>query len=528
MADWLKEYMGQLKDVWLKLNKKTKIIIGTITIGVFLAFIMLILYGSGSQYQTLFNHLDPKDADSIMKELDEQGIDYQLLDSGKTIAVPANIVHKTRLNMAGAGLPTQGVVGFEIFDQSRFGTTDFERNVNYYRALGGELSRSIQAMDAVEYAKVQITAPKDSIFIAEERGAEASVLLKLIPDYQISQQQIKAMVNLVASAVQGLGAESVTIVDTAGNLLSSYLEEEDDEETSIFDQELTLNQFELQNRLSTEIRNDLRALLTRVLGPDNFTVQVKAKLDFDRRQRESRTFQPVVDDQGIIRSQEEHRENYTGTITGSGGVPGTTSNVPQYQTVDGEEEAGSYSSSDIITNYEINEIVERHVYSPGNIKNISTAVIINNAMPEEDLEKIRSAVQAAVGFDSERGDTLAVTSLNFDNSIEEEISNAQMAEAAAQRNKMLIYAGLISLIFIAILVFLFISRLQSKRDKEMDKNAIDYIIDEDLDEQIAVTAETELSEEQKKRKKIREELTELVNEKPEEVTEIIKSWLIDE
>lgn len=524
MADWLKEYIGQLRELWAKLNKRTKIIIGMGIGLVFIAFIILILYGSGPQYQTLFSQLDPKDADSIMEKLDEQGISYQLAEGGSTIKVPASVVYKTRLNMAGEGLPTQGVVGFEIFDQSNFGTTDFERRVNYYRALGGELSRSIQAMDAVEYAKVQITAPRESLFVEEEQGAEASVLVKFIPEYQISQSQVKAMMNLVASAVKGLKTEDVTIVDTSGNLLSSDLKNDDE---NSFDQELTINQFELQRQLSDEIRRDLRAMLTRVLGPNNFTVQVKARMNFDQRQVESKTYSPVVDDEGIIRSRQERQENYQGNINGVGGVPGTTSNVPQYQELEGEEGAGSYSSSDIVTNYEINERHEHRIYSPGSIEYLSAAVIINNNLAEEDLEKIRGAVQAAIGYDHERGDTVTVTSLNFDNSLEEELASARSAEAAARRTKMLIYAGLIGFILLLLVISLFVFRRSTRTGEEgKGQHALDYMVDDELEDEVATAAE--LTDEQKKRMKIREQLTELINDKPEEVTEMIKSWLVDE
>ena len=168
MSDWLKDYIEQIKEIWSKLNKRIKIIIGTSAFILIIAFIFIILNG-GPEYQVLFNQLDPADANAIIQELEGQGIAYRLQDAGRTILVPANLVYKTRLNMAGKGLPTQGVVGFEIFNQSSFGTTDFERNVNYYRALSGELSRSIQALNAVEYARVQITAPEKAFLLKRKK-----------------------------------------------------------------------------------------------------------------------------------------------------------------------------------------------------------------------------------------------------------------------------------------------------------------------------------------------------------------------
>lgn len=522
MADWLNEYIGQLKDIWKKLNKRVKIVITFGVFAVLFAFILLMFYG-GEQYQPLFSQLDPRDADSIMERLEEQGVQYQLADGGKTIMVPASTVYKTRLDMAGEGLPTQGVVGFEIFDQSSFGTTDFERRVNYYRALSGELSRSIQAMDVVEYAKVQITAPKDSLFVEEEQSAEASVLLKMIPNFQINEAQVRAIANLVASAVQGMAPEGVTIVDTSGNLLTRYLKDK----TDLFGQELTMNQFEIQRQFAEEIRRDLRAMLTRVLGPDNFSVQVKAKLNFDQRQVESKVYTPVVDEQGIIRSQQEKKENYEGALSPATGVPGTTSNLPQYQSVDEEEGSGSYSSSDVITNFEINEKIERHIYSPGGVEYLSVAVIINNLLPEEDIDKIENAIQTAIGYNPERGDQVTVTSLAFDDSLNEDLARFQAAEASAQRTRMLINAGLIALILLILIITIFIFRRRMGDSGELHtgKQAIDYIIDEDLKLEIAAA---DMTEEQKRRIQIREQLTELVNEKPEEVTQMIKSWLVDE
>jgi len=524
MSDWLKDYIEQIKEIWSKLNKRTKIIIAISALVLITSFIFII-FSSGPEYQVLFNQLDPVDANAIIEELEGQGIDYQLRDAGRTILVPANLVYKTRLNMAGQGLPTQGVVGFEIFNQNSFGATDFERNVNYYRALNGELSRSIQALDAVEYARVQITAPRESLFIEEEKSAEASVLLKLIPDYNISREQIKSIAKLVSSAVPGLEPENVTIVDTAGNLLSDLLKED---EMQGFNQRLTMSQFELQTQLSNQIRNDLTRLLARVLGPDNFTAQVKVKLNFDQREVESRLFSPVVGDEGIIRSQQERRENYQGSIADATGVPGTTSNIPQYQSIEGGGETGSYSSYEAITNYEINEVVERRVYSPGNIESIATAVIINNRIQEEDLDKLRSAIEAAVGYNPERGDTLMVTSLNFDKSLEEEIALAQASEAEAQRQRMLIYAGLIAFIFIILFTLSLVLFRRRRVEEEMPEHVLDLLVDDTLDEEIAVGLETELTDEQKKRREIMRQLTELVSDKPEEITQIIKSWLLDE
>ena len=446
MGEWLQEYIDQLKGLWEKLNKRAKIIIAVSVLGVILALSFLVIWSGGSSYKPLFSQLNPQDADAIIDRLDEKGTEYKLAENGSTIMVPASTVYKTRLEMAGEGLPNQGVVGFEIFDQSQFGTTDFERKVNYYRAISGELTRSIQSMDNIEFARVQITAPKESLYIEEEKPAEGSVLLKLNPGFNINQKKVNAISNLVASSVQGLKSENVTIVDTSGNLLTT----DNGRGSKPSNSQLTMNQFQIQREFEKELKTDLRSMLTKVVGPGNFTVQVNASLNFDQKEVQTKTYSPVVDDKGIVRSKEKHTEKQQGSTERTGGESGVSSNNPQYtqyQSSD-EGESSTYESSDEITNYEINEKIQKQVYSPGKVENLSVSVMLNSTDDEEMVNKIKDSVQAAIGYDSERNDKVTVTSLNFDKSLEQEVAKAQSAQAAAKTKRMYIYSGLIALILI--------------------------------------------------------------------------------
>ena len=220
MLDSLSEYFGELQEVWTNLNKRARLVIIVGVISVLVGLILLITLGRDTEYQVLFSQLEPQDANEIVENLEEDGIPYQLTDGGTTIQVPEDYLHQTRLRMAGEGLPGQGMVGFEVFDESQFGTTDFERQINYYRALGGELSRSIQSMAAIDFARVQVSAPEDSLFIEDQEPAKASVLLEQAPGVSLSDSQVRAISNLVASGVQGLDPENVTIVDSSGALLT--------------------------------------------------------------------------------------------------------------------------------------------------------------------------------------------------------------------------------------------------------------------------------------------------------------------
>lgn len=517
MLETLDEYKGQLKNIWNNLTNKAKVVIGISTVGIISLLVFLIIFGSRSSYETLFRNLNSEDAAAIVEQLESQGISYQLEDNSTTIKVPEEKVHKARLDMAGEGLPAQGEVGFEIFDQSQFGTTDFEREVNYYRALGGELSRSIRSMRPVEFARVQITPPEDSLFTEDERSAKASVLLKLNSGVSLGESQIKAIANLVANGVQDLEAEQVSIVDSKGKLLTAGLREDDNSQS-------TGNRMDMEREFENGLKNDLEVMLNRVIGPDNFAVQVQANLNFDQREVESRTYSPVEDEEGIVRSEEVTEESHQGRDGSGEGAPGTSSNLPQYTEEDEEEITNNFERTDRVTNYEINEKLERQVYSPGEVEKLSVSVIVDESVDEENMENIRNSVAAAIGYEEDR-DLIEVTSVPFDRSLEEEAEQAAAAASARETRKNYIYGGLIALI--SLLLFISIIFFRRNREEEYTPGQrMDVEVGDEASAEISATEE--LTEEEKMRKEMREKLEEMVYEEPEGVAEILKSWLMEE
>ncbi|MGM0370437.1 MAG: flagellar basal-body MS-ring/collar protein FliF, partial [Bacillota bacterium] len=225
MAGNFAELKNQFLQLSEGLSRKAKIIIGVSTIIAFLGLLILVNWASRPDYTVLFNNLSSKDAGNIVDILEEKQTDYQLEENGSKVLVPKNKVHKLRLDLASEGLPSGGVTGFEIFDQTQIGSTNFEQKVNYHRALSGELTRTIQQMGNVSYAKVQVTPSEDSIYKDKAKPAKASVMLRLDQYQKLETSQVRSIANLVASSVEGLDPEKVTIVDTAGNLLSSKLEQ---------------------------------------------------------------------------------------------------------------------------------------------------------------------------------------------------------------------------------------------------------------------------------------------------------------
>ena len=512
MAEFFAKYKEELQNTWQKLNKGVQILIIILTVIMAGVFGYLIFRGASSNYQPLFTNLTTDDTAAIVERLDENNVDYQLGGNGNTILVPESEIHRLRLDMASAGLPDQGVVGFEIFNSSDFGTTEFERRVNYYRALGGELSRSIQSISGIEFARVQITPPEESLFLDEEKSATASVMVKLDAGYNMSSERVNAVQNLVASGVQDLPLEEVTIVDTRGNLLSQPSNSGDNNWSNP-------QNFSMQQEFESSLKNDLTVLLTKVLGPDNFAVQVNANLNFDQRQSESKTYSPVVDDSGIVRSEERNTETQENGVTG--GAPGTDANIPQYQG-EGAGEGSSYERENTITNYEINERIEQHVYAPGEVERLSVSVMVDQETDEETLAQIRNAVGAAIGYNEERGDVLNITSIAFDDSLENAAQEAMQARADAERRQMYIYGGLILLVLIltsALIIYLYRKKPASERGGQ-----VDISVEED-EEEIDLF---EPDADQRKRAKIKNELENMIHSDPENAAKLIRSWLVDE
>jgi len=524
MWDSLNDYIENIKELWGNLDGKAKIMIGAGTVLMLVVFGYLIISGDSTVYTPLYTDVVQEDAGKIVNSLKEKNIPYRLTNNGSTIEVPKDQVHQARIDLASEGLPHQGVVGFEIFDQSNFGTTDFERKVNYYRAVGGELSRSIKVMNGVEYAKVQITAPKDSLYLDEEKSASASVLLQLDSGFRMNTAQINSITNLVASSVQDMTPSDVTVIDTGGNLLSA------ENNGNNMNSQISQENMEIQNNFEQGLERDLQKLLTKVLGPDNFSVNVSAKLNFDQREVESKTYMPVADGEGIVRSEEVREETNDVTSNGNGGAAGTESNIPEYQGEGAATQTSQSEKTNTVTNYEINEKIERRVYAGGEVERLSVSVMVDGEQEQALINKIEESVQTAIGYDPNRGDEVSVNSYNFDNSLEQEIAQAREAEASAERNRMYIYGGLIVLIIIILSAIIFFVRRGMSSSTTPQPVQRGQMVDYESKEveEVEDYSKPTLSEEEKKKKQLTEELEDVVADQPDDVAKLLKNWLMED
>ncbi|GAB6098899.1 flagellar basal-body MS-ring/collar protein FliF [Halanaerocella petrolearia] len=514
MVESFAELKEQFLKLWTGLDKKTKIIIGASIIATIIAIFILVNWASQPEYKVLFNNLSNKDAGVIVEKLKEKQVSYKLENKGSVILVPSQKAHQLRLELAGDGLPTGGVTGFELFDQTQIGTTDFQQKVNYNRALSGELSRTIKQFENISYARVQITPAQNSIYKEQSKPAKASVFLKLNGYQDISKNQVQSIANLVASSVKGLKANKVTIVDTAGNLLSAKLDNQDESSKSNYDQ------LETQDKFEEEIEQDLNVMLTKVLGINNFVVKVNAKLNFDQRSINKTEYEPVVDDQGIARSKQVKEESEEGTSSQPEGVPGTTSNLPQYK-VDNKKQQ-SRESSESVVNYEINKKIEKYVQSPGALERLSVSVIVNQELKQENKESITEAVSAAVGYNEQRGDEIKVVGMKFDNSLQKKTDQAIAAEEAEQRSFLYTLAAIVGALILVVVFLLYRNRESDETEEIEPGQEIDYVAGDGTEEYAATE---EMDSEESELQKAQREIRNLTQEQPEEIAELIKSWM---
>jgi len=278
-----KNPLSEVLGIFNKLGAQQKIVMGGITVValVLLGFLFTVL--NQPTYSVLFSNLNEEDASKVVEHLNAQKIQFNLKNSGHTIEVQEDKVYETRLQLAGKGIPSSGIIGYEIFDKTTMGMSEFMQKLNFKRAIEGELSRTISQQEGVTNARVHIVVPQRSIFRNEEKEASASVVLNLKNGYELQKESISAIINLVSSSVEGLSRNKVTLIDTKGNLLSR---ESDDNDLGF----ATSRQYEIKQSVEKYLAAKAQSILDNVIGYGNALVQVNAELDFDQVEKQMETF----------------------------------------------------------------------------------------------------------------------------------------------------------------------------------------------------------------------------------------------
>ncbi|KKM12343.1 hypothetical protein SY88_04120 [Clostridiales bacterium PH28_bin88] len=473
-------------------------------------------------YAPLFTQLDPREASGVVEKLKELNVKYQLADQGGTVLVPEEKVYELRMQMVGSGMLVGGGVGFEIFDQSKLGMTDFERRMDYLRALQEELRRTIVQVEEVEQARVHLVLPEPSVFIQEDRPASASVTLKLSPLGRLNPEQVKAIVYLVASAVENLPPENVKVIDTRGNILSDTVAVGDNP-AGLTQQRLA--QQEMKRTFERDMERRIQGMLERILGQGKAVAMVSADLDFDQREI---TRIEYNDENRAVRT-ESVRDEQGSSTGGTLGPVGSDSNMVSYP-AQGTQGQSNWSKTGNDRVYEVGQTQERIVYAPGRLKSLSTAVTVDSVLDVEAEKRIRDMVAAATGYQysddpSGRRDQITVMSMAFDNTQVAEAKKEMEALAEARRKeerlRRYVAWGLQGLATILgfILLMIIIRRIGSSRST----------VSVTLDEPIPVTEYMpSLPPEEVHRREKQEKIKEMARQKPEEVAQLVKTWMAED
>jgi len=555
--------ISQLVTLFSKLTKAQRIIVASAIMAIVVFLLFLVVFTSGGSlkdnYVVLFEKLSPADAAKVIEQLEKDQIPYKI-PRDNVITVPKNVVYKERIAIASLGIAEKSGVGFELFDNQEFGATSFDQNVKFLRAIEGELSRTITALDPVERCDVNLAIAKESLFISKEIAPTASVMVVLKEGRVLSNRQIRGIKNLVAASVAKLKAENVTLVNVNGETLG-----DSDSETAAG--ELSLMQQKYKEKQEKIKEKKIVTVLAPFIGGNQRVVAtVTIEYDFSQSNSTSEVFDP----DSVVRSEqstEEKREGFSPKEVG--GVPGAVSNIGPVQGLESQEKSEAYSKNDATTNYEISKTVSTKKSEFATLKRISAAVVVDGkykakldedgsptdeleyvALDESQLDAIKSLVMQSIGVNENRGDIVSVKNFQF------EISRGEMeAEDGISRVKgitdkyIMPFLPILKYVFVGLLLFIlykkvispFSERMLEFSKEEDDIEAPVLNIDDDEEEdliekvsQMRKKVEDQLgvgetfNEDELKHEVLLEKVRSIVDEKPEEVASLIQALLDEE
>lgn len=500
---------------WSTKKKAAAITVLALTIAI---LVTVMLWYQKEDYQVLFSNLTPEDSGQVIAKLKELKVPYKV--EGNVIYVPQKRVYELRLELATLGIPQGGLIGFEIFDKTNFGITEFVQRLNYIRALQGELARTIRQLSEVETARVHIAIPEKTIFTDKEQKPTASVVVKLKPGRTLSQSQVGGILHLVSSSVEGLQPQSITILDSMGNLLSKPAEED-----SLMDAKM----LEYQRFVDRSFEQKIQSMLEGIVGKGKAIVRVTTKLDFKKVETTEEKFDP---DSATARTQQKTTEMTTGSTPG--GIPGVLSNQP------GQPPTGMTGSGQLVsqkqvetTNFEISRTLNRIMQPGGEVKSISVAVIVDGTYKkdkdkkvytprtEEEMKKYSEVVKAAIGFNAQRGDQVIVDNVPFEGISEE--PPAEKIDVVSLATTILRY--LVPVIITVLLIFFVIKPLLATLKAQPQKEQ-PMMLPPEISLATATAAappEPELSPEEK----MKEEVLAIVRKDPRQAAHIIRTWMTE-
>ncbi|MFL0269652.1 flagellar basal-body MS-ring/collar protein FliF [Candidatus Clostridium radicumherbarum] len=524
LSEIAKNLIGKFKD----LSKLKKIALGVAGISIVVIGIYFAITLGSTKYGVLFNNLDANDAKTVMDELSTKKV-TNVKVSGNSILVPADQVDQLRLELAPQ--ISSGSKGFELFDSSStFGTTDAEMKIKYQRALEGELEKTIKGFPQVSNVKVNLVLPDDSVFVKDSTPASASVTLMMKDGQSLTKDQVKAIVALLTGGVKNLPKENVQIVDDKMQLLTDALY--DDQSTQVNGDTVKQQQSkkDYEKALETKVMDQLSKIYNK-----NVTVKVNADLNFDAVQSDTTT----VDPKGTVVSDKYIRDTNGNVTTKPSQSPvdnNMTNSTVTTQTTNGQ----TVTHQEETNNYEIGKSETKTIKAPGSVKRLTASVIVNqNNIDSATQTQIQNLVANAIGIDQTRGDSVVVEGMKFDTSATDAQKQAldQMKQAQAQEAKMNLYkeiaiGGGVLVLLIMLFAFLRKKKKSTSEEEQLDAiitpKSIDVLVGDNSEPQVEFKPIDFESQGNSERGHIEKEIKRYASEKPDQVADIIKSWLAED
>ncbi len=509
--DYLSDiFKSQFKPWWDDLNGGARLMYVGTTLALLVAAIVTLVFIFSPTYETLYVGLDAAEAGQVAEKLKEYKVGYRLENGGTTIAVPRSDIYDVRLKLASEGLPRSGSVGYEIFDESNLGMTEFLQKVNYRRALEGEIARSISSIRGVQSARVHIVIPESRLFREAQKEATASVVLSLGGAGGISSSQVEGIVYLVSSSVEGLMPDKITILDSSGRLLSR-------KQSGGALGALSASQLDLRKQVESYLEEKALSMLDPVVGSGKAVIRISAKLNFKQVEETIESFDP---DNPTIRSEERITENSS----------------EENSNPDDRGKNITNSIENVVTNYEINRTVQHVVNSVGNIEKLWVSILVDGVYKEvegeeglqeqyaprsrEELDQIASIVKGAVGFDTRRNDVLEIASAPFtrqDYDYSEPFFNNQRIDEWLRIGGKVVFLALAAIIFF---------KARKRFAEFMKRQSIEA-------KRRAAHRETQRKREEliprlQDEPQLADHLKEIAKQKPDEIAKVVKTMMAEE
>jgi flagellar M-ring protein FliF len=503
---------GRGRDIWRSLEPRGQLtIIGAVLAAIVLAFV-LFRVASKPSYTALATGLEPADSSQVADALSSAGIGFRLANGGTEVDVVQGKESQARVALAAKGLPRGGHVGFEIFDKQSLGATDFQQQVNFQRALEGEIARTIEGIEGISSAQVQLVLPQDDLFADQGSKASAAVLVDAPGGADAST--VRGIAHLVASSVKGLDTKDVTITDSTGTLLWP---------TSDSGSAGATTKLDAEQQYSAQLTGLVNAMLTRTLGADKSDARVHATLNVDQTTQDS-----VAYGKGKPLSTDTQKETLKSNGSAPAGPAGTASNVPGYVAATSSAGTSDYSSTKSSTQFGVDKTVTHTIVAPGEVQKVDVAVLFDKTVPADQVVALKNAVSALVGLDPTRGDTISTEQIQF---AKQDTSKA--APKAGVGSLLANPLGLLKYVVLGVgsIVFLFLMR-RGLRKREGEGVAPEPTWLRQIEGSVPVAqlgagpgVQRQLDDKALRREAVRTEVEEIVKKEPDRVASQVGQWL---